>query len=356
MHLFGPFLFRCFSAIPNHMPSENLKRSIVVVVGGTGITGQRILMQALDSLDLGVAAEITGTSRTVSLDGQAKTVFPAGDLASTLAPNLKEASTQSKIHWRPLDFQAQPETFRVQLDELLKLEGTHKVLFLAGALTNVEACETNPALCRLVNVERSIAILEAGLKLGYHVVFFSSDYVFDGEAGPYAEDAKPQPLNHYGESKFEVEQWLQQQPFKNFTVVRTTGVYDFVPGSKNFLMQMCALTESSNQFLVPRDQFGTPIWAEDLAKVAWQLAQGQSTGIFHAGGKAYLSRDQFAYEILNLAQIPTNKITPVLTAELTQKAKRPLNAGLLNIKTFKTLGWEPRSPQEILPALMPRLP
>ncbi|MDO8339829.1 MAG: SDR family oxidoreductase, partial [Candidatus Burarchaeum sp.] len=106
---------------------------------------------------------------------------------------------------------------------------------LAAAYTNVDGCETDPAKADRINVEGTRNVAEACKKRNCLFVFISSDYVFDGKKGPYSEEDKPNPINHYGKTKLEGEKIAQG--LKEHLIVRTTVVFDFREG-KNFATRL----------------------------------------------------------------------------------------------------------------------
>jgi len=208
------------------------------------------------------------------------------------------------------------------------------VVYFPAADPNVDWCELNPVAAYRANVIPAIQALEATKSTNARFVFFSSDYVFDGAAGPYDETAVTRPLSTYGRHKVEVEQHVLGA---NATVLRTTTVYgaELAPG-KNFVIRLVAQLSAGNTVTIPSDQFSTPTWADELARGA--LAVQARPGIWHIAGPDLLSRDRFAAVIADAYGLDPTLIRPVATGDLSQAAPRPLRAGLRTKKILRVVG------------------
>ena len=166
--------------------------------------------------------------------------------------------------------------------------------------------------------------------------FYSTDYVFDGTAGPYAETDEPNALSVYGQTKLDGERAiLDAHP--NALVLRTTTVYGPDPQSKNFLYALRRVINAGNTMRVPTDQLATPTHVEDLAAAAIALFSDRRTGIFHIAGPSFLSRYDFSLLACEILGLPTSHVQPLTTPELNQKAARPLLGGLRIDKLRATL-------------------
>jgi len=166
--------------------------------------------------------------------------------------------------------------------------------------------------------------------------FYSTDYVFDGTAGPYAETDEPNALSVYGQTKLDGERAiLDAHP--NALVLRTTTVYGPDPQGKNFLYTLRRVINAGNTMRVPTDQLATPVYNTDLAAASIALIQGGHTGIFHLAGPEFLSRYDFSLQACDILSLPTAQVQPLTTPELNQKAARPLLGGLRIDKLTATL-------------------
>ena len=204
-----------------------------------------------------------------------------------------------------------------------------EVIIHAAALTNVEYCEENEKEAYDINAKGTENItLAAG---SAHIVYLSTEYVFDGIKGPYTEEDKPNPQSIYAKSKYEGEQITLSHP--NSSVIRTTVVYTYEEGSKNFLMQL--LSGKLNRF--PSDQISNPTLTENLAEATLEIAERKLKGIYNVVGADRLDRYQFALAIASKFHLDSSSWKPVSTRDLGQKAPRPLHCGLDITKAAKEL-------------------
>jgi dTDP-4-dehydrorhamnose reductase len=205
---------------------------------------------------------------------------------------------------------------------------------VSGALTNVDKCEDEPALANRVNADAPGAVAEAMNRLGGRTVFLSTEYVFDGTNGPYAEGDPTNPISVYGATKLAGECGVLGVDSNNL-VVRTTVVYSWDPLGMNFIMQLWRRLTSGNQAQVPFDQSSSPTYAPELGNAIARVSD-DAKGVLHIAGPDVLSRMEFAKIAVEAIGLDSGLLTAVETSSLKQKAKRPLNAGL---KTEKLAGF-----------------
>jgi len=212
-----------------------------------------------------------------------------------------------------------------------------ETIFLAAALTHVDYCEDHPGEAFKINLEGPRALAEAARAIGAQVVFYSTDYVFDGKAGPYAEDACAAPLSIYGRSKWAAEQALQEI-VESVLILRTTGAFGWDLNSKNFAMQVYYKVRARERMTIPMDQFGNPTLADYLAETSLALAQRGVCGIVNVVGKDLIARSDFARALVKLYGGSSELIVAVPTECLKQKAARPLYGGLRTEKLERLVG------------------
>ena len=207
-------------------------------------------------------------------------------------------------------------------------------VYCVGGATDVERCESDEAWAMGTNCFGPAALAAAARHLPF--IYFSTEYVFDGANGPYDEGEATHPLSAYGRSKLAGEQRvLEAHP--NALILRTTVVYGPDRQGKNFLYTLQRLLSAGQGMRVPTDQISTPTYNEDLARAAVELVSLGATGVFNVTGPELLSRYDFALLATGILGLDASLITPVTTAELKQKAPRPLRAGLLTGKLQRTL-------------------
>jgi dTDP-4-dehydrorhamnose reductase len=220
------------------------------------------------------------------------------------------------------------------------------VIVLAAADSYVERCEREPAATRLVNVEAPRVIAAEATARGALLVVFSSEYVFDGTAGGYAEQDERRPINEYGRQKIELED-LALATGRGL-VCRTSGVFGADPRRKNFVYQLVDRLRAGQPFDVASDQLITPTHAPALAGAVVALVRLGQRGIVHVAGPRILGRHEFAQLIAETYALPAELLRPRPTAELGLVAPRPLRCGLEVTRLRELLGADLTAPDVAL--------
>ncbi len=210
------------------------------------------------------------------------------------------------------------------------------VVYLPAALPNVNYCELHPEETYRTNVCGVTNVIHAVNQIPAKLVYFSSDYIFDGKAGPYKEEHPANPICEYGRQKLMAEHAVACQS-KDFLIIRTNGVFGYERQRKNFIYHLIDTLAAKQILKVPIDQFGTPTYAPNLAQAVIELAIQGSSGVFHVAGLDYINRYEFASKAAAILGLDSNLIQPFLTRDLAQSAPRPLNAGLVTQKAASTL-------------------
>ena len=202
-----------------------------------------------------------------------------------------------------------------------------------GAMTHVDRCEQEPEESYTQTVESTRGVVALANRLGARLVYLSTDYVFDGHDGPYAEDAPVNPLSVYGKHKLEAEQMvLREAP--NPLVLRVTNIYGHEARGKNFvarIIQQCA--EGKRLTLrLPYDQYANPTNAADIATAMCLLLRDGKGGIYHVGSTDYMNRVELALRVLRYFPGAAYDLEPVSTEAMKQPAARPLRGGFVAAK------------------------
>ena len=162
------------------------------------------------------------------------------------------------------------------------------IIHCAG-LSKTVACEQNPGLAHRLNFEATARLAE--LSVGIPFLFFSSDLVFDGRQGNYAESAPINPLNLYAKSKAAAEQVVLGN--LGHTVVRTSLNGGNSPtGDRGFNEEMRRAWAAGQSLKLFRDEFRCPLAAEVTARAVWALLAADRPGLYHLAGNERLSRWQ----------------------------------------------------------------
>ena len=209
-----------------------------------------------------------------------------------------------------------------KVSEVLNAEQPDAVIHCA-AYTAVDAAEDNVELCRKINAEGTENIAKACKELGCKLLYVSTDYVFNGEGErPWEPDDEREPLNVYGQTKYEGELAVEKYVEK-FFIVRIAWVFGV--NGKNFIKTMLRLGEDHDELTVVADQIGSPTYTYDLARLLVDMIGSEKYGRYHATNEGLCSWYDFAVEIFRQAGMDV-RVRPVTSEEYPAKAKRPHNS------------------------------
>tara|TARA_R110001592_G_scaffold58067_6_gene176309 strand:+ start:3726 stop:4628 length:903 start_codon:yes stop_codon:yes gene_type:complete len=255
-------------------------------------------------------------------------------------------SNQSGYIYKSLDITNQLEV------EAIFDEFKPDTVINTAAMTNVDACESDKELCWDLNVNAVKYMIAASKKHNTHLIHLSTDFVFDGEAGPYKETDEPSPLSYYGKSKYEAEKLLQASNIK-WAIARTIIVYGVAENMSrsNIVLWAKEALEKGNPLTIVDDQFRSPTLAEDLAMGCWLIAEKQAEGIYHLSGKDVMSIIDLVYAVADFYGLDKSIISPIKSSSLNQVAKRPPKTGFILDKAYNDLGYSPCSFEEGLAIL-----
>lgn len=180
-------------------------------------------------------------------------------------------------------------------------------------------------------------VVNAASKSGSKVVYFSSDYIFDGKSGPYTELSRPNPICEYGRQKLDAETIVLHADFQPL-VIRTTVLYGWEPQGKNFVMRLIGKLGNGEAVNVPDDQVGNPTYSPDAVQSILRLVDLDRTGVYNIAGCERVNRYEFAREAASIFNLDEQLIHPVSTSQLNQIAARPLEAGLVSQSAEDLLG------------------
>lgn len=210
----------------------------------------------------------------------------------------------------------------------------------AAAYTNVDGAEDERDLCWLVNVIAMENLVQAARKVRAGIYHVSTDYIFDGTNGPYKEIDPPNPLGFYGHSKLAAEKVLQESPCY-YTIARTMVLYGPTQNQRpDFVGWLIHKLRQGDPVHIVTDQLGNTTLNDELANALWQLVRASYHGIVNVAGREVISRYDFALKIAEVFDLDASLINPIKTADLKQKAPRPLNSGLIVDKAINLLGLE----------------
>ena len=200
-----------------------------------------------------------------------------------------------------------------------------------AAWTAVDLAEDDDKVdkVRSINAGGTKNIAEVCKKLDCKMVYISTDYVFDGEGTrPWEPEDERHPLNVYGQTKYEGELAVQKTLEKYF-IVRISWVFGV--NGKNFIKTMLNLGKTHDHLTVVNDQFGSPTYTYDLARLLVDMILTDKYGIYHATNEGICNWYEFACEIFRQAGMKVD-VAPVPASEYPTKAKRPENSRMSKAK------------------------
>jgi dTDP-4-dehydrorhamnose reductase len=293
----------------------------ILITGSNGLLGQKLVYALVKRGGWNIIATSVGENRLLHKSGYTYASLDITDRA---------AVTEAVNRFRP------------------------DVLINTAAMTNVDACETKKEECLALNVnavqhlvDACTAMAAADAAVNTHFIHLSTDFIFDGTAGPYREDAAPNPLSYYAWSKTEAERIVLGSSLK-VAVLRTMLVYGVVDNMSrsNIVLWAKGALAKGQEIPVVDDQFRNPTLAEDLAEACILAAEKNATGIYHISGDDFMSILELVQRVARFWKLDESLIKPVKSDTLSQPAKRPPRTGFILDKAKHDLGYKPHTFEE----------
>lgn len=216
------------------------------------------------------------------------------------------------------------------------------VVFNTAAFHVVPKCEEEPLRAFQVNALGALNVTRACAEVGTRVVYYSTDYVFDGEKrAPYTEDDGPNPLNIYAGTKLLGERFTLNYGKDNL-VLRVCGLYGKVPcraKGANFVTTMLKAAREKREVRVVKDETLSPTSAREAARKSLDLLDAGGTGLFHLVSEGHCSWYEFARVIFDTLGL-TTPLVPVPASEFPSSVRRPSYSALDN-RRLRTTGLSP---------------
>ena len=287
----------------------------VLITGANGLLGQHLTKLLIDK-----NYQVVATSR-----GESRLPFQPSD----------------NYTYREMDIANALEVFAVMSQE------KPDVVVHAAAMTQVDDCELRPQHCERINVQGTSQVLTDAETFSSHFIYISTDFVFDGEQGNYAEEDDTKPISLYGFTKLQAESMVQTSTIP-FAIVRTCLVYgNLLKGTRsNIVSWVKDSLEQGKTIQVVSDHVRTPTYVEDLAKGIALIIEKKATGIYHISGKDWLTPYDIALKTAAKYNLDAGKIVKVDAATFKQPGRRPMKTGFVIEKARKELGFEPISFEE----------
>lgn len=286
----------------------------VLVTGSNGLLGQKLVKLLIDK-KVEVIATARGANRIDYLDHD----FEYAEMDIT---NSKQVSSVIGMY--------QPD-----------------VVINTAAMTNVDQCESEKEGCQALNVEAVKHLVLACEQSNAFLIHLSTDFIFDGENGPYHEEDEANPISYYGQSKLDAEQIVMASQCR-WAIVRTVLVFGICPGMSrsNIILWVKENLENGKPLNIVDDQWRTPTLAEDLAMGCYLVAKKEAQGIFNISGEQLLTPHDMAMKTVAYFGLDGSLITKVDASTFSQPAKRPPKTGFILDKAKNELGYQPHSFEE----------
>ena len=277
-----------------------MQQKKILIIGATGKVGEAIfsLLNLTGEHDL-----ILATSSAT----EAKDFYPEGI--------IHEVDYSQKKALRSLIYDTAPD-----------------IIINAAAMTNVDECEENRQEAWNINTEFTENLVKACKINDYHLITFSTDYIFDGKNGPYDETTHPNPINYYGKTKLAAENIIVSSQIK-YTIIRTNVVYGYSSFDKHDYINWVADNLSMNNDLsIIESQWCNPTFVDDIARAVEKIIKKERYGIYNVAGADWLNRYEIAQKVAEVFNYDLSLISPMDPGELKQKAPRPEKGGLITLK------------------------
>jgi dTDP-4-dehydrorhamnose reductase len=226
--------------------------------------------------------------------------------------------------------------------------GAPEAVVNAAAQADVDRCEREPAAAFAANVVLPGQLALLARERGAHLVHLSTDYLFSGASGPYAEDAVPEPRGVYALTKHAGEQAVRALA-PRWTIARTAVVYGWpAAGRSNFGSWLVTELRAGRPAKVFRDQWITPTLASSAAEMMAELVERRLEGVWHVAGAEAVSRVEFGEALCRIFSLERALLVPTALADAGRDAARPPRAGLRVEKARAELRAKPLSLEEAL--------
>lgn len=220
---------------------------------------------------------------------------------------------------------------------------TPNVVINCAAMSDVSTCEDYRNEAWAVNARAVKRLAKKCSQTGARLVQLSTDFVFNGKRGPYAEAARPDPVNYYGRTKLAAENAVRKAGRSNWAIVRTVLLYGTgrkLSRSSTVLRVIDKLSQGEPVQIVD-DQYRTPTYVDDLAVGIERLVHFEKTGIYHLSGRELVSVYELACTAAEVFDLDASLVEPVPSDHFDDAVERPLRTGFIILKAETEIGYDP---------------
>jgi len=290
---------------------EKLIKTRVLIVGATGMLGQRI-------------AQFYKNQSEIEL----------------LCVSAEDSYFESDVEYKQMDITDKNSVKKIILDFF------PDVVINAAAYTNVDKAETEKELAWKINVTGVEHLALYSWTIDAHLIHVSTDYVFDGKEGPYSEIDVPSPVGYYGRTKMASENSIKISGVRA-AIIRTNVLYGPAKyGRADFVKWVIDSLKNKKKINIVTDQYNNPSYIDDIVSAIDSIIELKKEGVYNIAGDEVLNRYEFTLRIADYFGLEKKLINPIETIELNQPAPRPLKSGLITLKAQIELGYKPRKIEE----------
>lgn len=268
------------------------------------------------------------------------------DLGCSFFPMSKKEAVPYRCDKRHVDVSER----RSVIDTIRMIKPDY--LVHTAAMADVDYVEKNKDEATRVNLGGTLNIVEACKENGTHLIYISSNAVFNGDNPPYSENSDINPINYYGKLKAKEEDAVKKSGLK-YTIIRPILMYgwNLAQERKNPVTGLIESLRRGSKIRMVDDIFCNPLFAEDCANVIWRIVALAKEGVFHVGGNDEISRYEFACLIADTFGFDRSLIEPVKNSYFSQISPRPKNTTYCIDKIKRELNIFPRGVRDGLEAM-----
>lgn len=213
----------------------------------------------------------------------------------------------------------------------------HEACVIAGARPGVADCERHPSQTRAINAIGPLATVHALREAGVRPVVFSSDYVFDGREGAYADDTPLSPVTEYGRQKAE----LETAAGEGVLVLRLSKIFGVERDDGTLLDEMAQMLARGERVRAARDQVFSPLWIGDLVATVLALQEVDADGVFNLCSPVAWSRLEIALALAEELGADADQVEEISLDDLCEGFKRPKDTSMIPARVTSTIAFEP---------------
>lgn len=218
-----------------------------------------------------------------------------------------------------------------------------QVIIHTASIGSVDYAQQHPEETRAVNVQGTAHLVAAAETVGAHLIYISSNAVFDGTRAPYREEDPVSPVNIYGELKVTAEGLVTACPTIPTAIVRPILMYGWNHPTERINPVTWVLRELAKGVTLPvvTDTYTNPLWAPSCAQAIWRVVALKARGVFHVAGRDRVNRYEFAVETAKIFGLNPQQLKPVTSEFFPEIAPRAPDTSYDTSKMAQVLGVPP---------------